>query len=106
MDSNHRHSDYESDALPTELPLQELHSSSEIAPPRFPENRWIGLTYYSLELNAEVTRVQLLKKWQGRKDSNLHMAGSKPDALPVGYAPTEVETAARTPPLAIMDSGS
>jgi hypothetical protein len=27
--------------------------------------------------------------WQGRKDSNLRMAGSKPAALPLGYAPKE-----------------
>gem|GEM_PF-4154117 len=25
--------------------------------------------------------------WLGRKDSNLRMAGSKPAALPLGYAP-------------------
>ncbi len=27
------------------------------------------------------------RKWQGRKDSNLRMAGSKPAALPLGDAP-------------------
>jgi hypothetical protein len=30
-----------------------------------------------------------LRIWQGRKDSNLRMAGSKPAALPLGYAPEE-----------------
>jgi hypothetical protein len=26
-------------------------------------------------------------KWLGRQDSNLRYTGSKPDALPLGYAP-------------------
>jgi hypothetical protein len=30
------------------------------------------------------------KIWQGRKDSNLRMAGSKPAALPLGDAPVVI----------------
>ena len=30
-------------------------------------------------------------KWQGRKDSNLRMAGSKPAALPLGDAPVVLD---------------
>ena len=28
-----------------------------------------------------------MKNWLGRQDSNLRMTGSKPVALPLGYAP-------------------
>jgi hypothetical protein len=29
-------------------------------------------------------------KWLGRQDSNLRYTGSKPDALPLGYAPIKM----------------
>jgi hypothetical protein len=37
--------------------------------------------------------------WLGRQDSNLGMAGSKPAALPLGYAPTEQLLSAISPVL-------
>jgi hypothetical protein len=33
-------------------------------------------------------------KWLGRQDSNLRYTGSKPDALPLGYAPVTIQHAA------------
>ena len=33
-------------------------------------------------------------KWLGRQDSNLRYTGSKPDALPLGYAPVTIKHAA------------
>src|SRR5690625_7299910 len=50
-----------------------------------PSARTFRTTAVSFKVNA------ILQIWLGRKDSNLRMTGSKPAALPLGYAPVDLD---------------
>src|SRR5690625_7365227 len=50
-----------------------------------PSARTFRASAVSFKVNA------ILQIWLGRKDSNLRMTGSKPAALPLGYAPVDLD---------------
>ena len=51
------------------------------------QQSWRVLGLHHRPVLSKYSPTSPLCKWLGRQDSNLRMRGSKPRALPLGYAP-------------------